>query len=69
MRSCEIDGPSFEGEGDLGTWATTSPGGAEAIYSVNPLAKKFSSWRDGTKVAGLSIADDGVHLSGKCVSG
>ena len=67
--SAELDGPGFEDPGDVGTWATTSPGGAEAIYSVDEFAKEHTSWRDGTAVAGLSIDDDGAEESRECVAG
>ena len=67
--SAELDGPGFQGPGDVGTWAATSPGGAEAIYSVDPLAKRHTSWRDGTAIAGLSLEDDGAQESRDCVTG
>ena len=66
--SAELDGPGFQGPGDIATWATTSPGGAEAIYSVDPLAKRHTSWRDGTAIAGLSLEDDGAQQSRECVT-
>ena len=65
--SAELDGPGFQGPGDIATWATTSPGGAEAIYSVGPLAKRHTSWRDGTAIAGLSLEDEGAQESRECV--
>ena len=67
--SAELDGPGFQGPGDVATWATTSPGGAEAIYSVDPLAKRNTTWRDGTAIAGLSLEDDGAQQSRECVTG
>jgi len=67
--SAELDGPGFQGPGDIATWATTSPGGAEAIYSVDPLAKRHTTWRDGTAIAGLSLEDDGAQESRECVTG
>jgi hypothetical protein len=66
--SAELDGPGFEDPGDVGTWATTSPGGAEAIFSVDDLAKEHTNWRDGTAVAGLSLEDDGAEESRACAS-
>jgi hypothetical protein len=65
--SAELDGPGFQGPGDIATWATTSPGGGEAIYSVGPLAKRHTSWRDGTAIAGLSLEDEGARESRECV--
>jgi hypothetical protein len=66
--SAELDGPGFEDPGDVGTWATTSPGGGEAIYSVDDIAKDHTSWRDGTAIAGLSLDDEGAEESRDCVS-
>ena len=67
--SAELQGPGLTEPGDIGTWATTSPGGAEAIYSVDDIAKDHTTWRDGTAIAGLSIEDDGAEESRECVSG
>jgi hypothetical protein len=66
--SAELDGPGFQHAGHVGTWATTSIGGAAAIYSVDELAKDQSTWRDGTAIAGLSLDDDGAKESRACVS-
>jgi hypothetical protein len=44
--AAEIDSPELPNAGDVGIWATTSPHGAEAIYSVNDVAKQYSVWRD-----------------------
>jgi hypothetical protein len=65
--SAELEGPGFQRPGDIATWATTSPGGAEAIYSVDEIAKDNTSWRDGTAIAGLSLEDDGAMESRECV--
>jgi hypothetical protein len=65
--SAELDGPGFAGAGDIGTWATTSPGGAAAIYSIDDFAKDHTSWRDGTAIAGLSMDDEGAKESRECV--
>jgi hypothetical protein len=67
--SAELEGPGFQRPGDIGTWATTSPGGGEAIYSVDDIAKDHTSWRDGTAIAGLSLDDEGAEESRDCVSG
>jgi hypothetical protein len=66
--SAELDGPGLHDPGHVATWATTSPGGGEAIYSVDQLAKDHTSWRDGTAIAGLSLDDDGAKESRECVS-
>jgi hypothetical protein len=66
--SAELEGPGLFDPGDVATWATTSPGGAEAIYSVDELAKDHTTWRDGTAIAGLSLEDDGAQESRECVT-
>jgi hypothetical protein len=66
--SAELEGPGLYNPGDVATWATTSTGGAEAIYSVDQLAKDHTTWRDGTAIAGLSLDDDGANESRACVS-
>lgn len=67
--SAELEGPGLFDPGDVATWATTSPGGAEAIFSVDQLAKDYSTWRDGTAIASLSLEDDGAKESRDCVAG
>jgi hypothetical protein len=67
--SAELEGPGLFEPGDVGTWATTSTGGAEAIYSVDEIAKDHTTWRDGTAIAGLSLDDDGAMESRECVTG
>jgi hypothetical protein len=67
--SAELEGPGLFDPGDVGTWATTSPGGAEAIFSVDQIAKDYSTWRNGTAIAGLSLDDDGAKESRDCVTG
>jgi hypothetical protein len=67
--SAELEGPGLFDPGDVGTWATTSPGGGEAIFSVDEIAKDYSTWRDGTAIAGLSLDDDGAKESRDCVAG
>jgi hypothetical protein len=67
--SAELEGPGLFEPGDVGTWATTSPGGAEAIFSVDEIAKDYSTWRNGTAIAGLSLDDDGAKESRDCVTG
>jgi hypothetical protein len=67
--SAELEGPGLFDPGDVATWATTSPGGAEAIFSVDQLAKDYTTWRDGTAIASLSLEDDGATESRDCVAG
>jgi hypothetical protein len=64
--SAEIYG-STVAENQIGTWATKSLGGAEAIWTVDEIAKRYSDLRDATKVAGLALDDDGVEASRTCV--
>jgi hypothetical protein len=66
--SAELEGPGLFDPGDVATWATTSPGGAEAIFSVDELAKDYTTWRDGTAIASLSLDDDGAKESRDCVT-
>ena len=55
LVAAEVDGPGLERSGDVGVWATTSPYGAEAIYSVNELAKEQTDWRD---AAAIDVSQD-----------
>ena len=48
--AAEIDSPDLPSSGDIGVWATTSPHGGEAIFSVNDLAKQYSGWRDASAI-------------------
>jgi hypothetical protein len=64
--SAEVYGEGVEA-GTIGTWATTSLGGGEAIYTVDDLAKQYSDLRDGIAVADLSMDDHGVAESRDCV--
>jgi hypothetical protein len=64
--SAEVYGDGVE-EGTIGTWATTSLGGGEAIYTVDDVAKQYSDLRDGIAVADLSMDDHGVAESRDCV--
>ena len=63
--SAEVYGPGVP-DGTIGTWATTSLGGAEAIWTVDDVSKQYSELRDGTAVADLSMDDDGVDKSRDC---
>lgn len=64
--AAEIDSPKLEGSGDIAVWATTSPHGAEAIFSVNDLAKRYSDWRDADAID-VSPDDHGAAESRACV--
>jgi len=64
--SAEIYGGDVE-EGTIGTWATPSLGGAEAIYTIDEVSKEYSDLRDGAEVADLAADDDGAAESRACV--
>ena len=64
--SAEIYGPDVE-EGTIGTWATRSLGGAEAIWTIDEFSKKFSELRDGIDAADLSASDSAIDESRRCV--
>ena len=65
--SAELYGGDVE-EGTVGTWATTSLGGAEAIWTVDDVSKQYSDLRDGGEVAGVAMTDDGAQESRDCVT-
>ena len=64
--SAEVYGPGVP-DGTIGTWATKSLGGAEAIWTLDAVSKEYSELRDGMQVAGLSADDHGVAESRACV--
>ena len=47
--AAELDGPGYEDEGDVVTFATTSQFGGEAIFAVDELARAQTSLRDGPR--------------------
>lgn len=67
--SAEIDGAGLEGDGDVATWVTESPGGAGAIYALDDLARKHSGYRDAREEANVSMDTDGVAESRDCAGG
>jgi hypothetical protein len=64
--SAEVYGEGVDA-GTVATWATTSLGGAEAVWTVDDVSKQYSKWRDGTQVADLSMDDHGAQESRDCV--
>ena len=64
--SAELDGPGLEGQGDVATWATSSVGGAEAIYAVDDLAREHSDWGPAA-VVDVTVDDHGFVESRDCV--
>jgi hypothetical protein len=67
--SAELDGSGLQGDGDIATWATESPGGAKAIYALDDLARKHSDYRDARTAAKVSMDADGVAESRECAGG
>ena len=69
--SAEIDGPGLDGDGEIGTWATTRPlaVGAGRILSIDTVfAQQLSGWERGdTTYAGVTMANDGAEESRHCV--
>ena len=56
------------GTGDVGTWATNKLAVGGAIYAVDDIAKKNSTWPHGdTSDTYVSMIDDGADLSQDCV--
>ena len=64
--AAEIDSPTLAASGDIGIWATASPHGGEAIYSVNDLAKQYSDWRD-ARVIDVLPSDVAADEARACV--
>ena len=62
--SAQLDGKGLEGDGDIATWATESPG-AKAIYALDDLAREYSD-TDARNVANVSMDNDGVAESRDC---
>ena len=65
--SADIVAPS--GEAVVGTWVTTEITKPGLIYSVSPLAKKYTSWAQvgDTSTAGITIDTPGAKESVACV--
>ena len=65
--SADIVAPS--GEAVVGTWVTTQITKPGLIYSVSPLAKKYSSWAQvgDPSTAGITIETPGAKESVSCV--
>ena len=45
--AAEIDGPGLESAGDVGLWATNNLTDPDLLYSVDNVAREFSSLGDG----------------------
>jgi nitrous oxide reductase accessory protein NosL len=66
LVAAEVDGSELQSSGDVGVWATTSPHGADAIYSVNDLAKEQTDWRDANAID-VSESHEDVREARACV--
>ena len=65
--TAEIDGPGLESTGDVGLWATNSLTDPGLIFSVNSMAREFSSWGDGRSTqAAFSASDAGAVAALSC---
>jgi hypothetical protein len=65
--SAEMDGPGLEGLGGVAVFAVFNLSNS-MIMSVNATANEFFDWADGRKSKlELSIVDDGVRESMKCL--
>jgi hypothetical protein len=65
----ELDGPGYEDEGDVATFATTSQFGGEAIFAADTLAQQHTSLRDVAEGTGVEAADPAAAAARACVSG
>ena len=65
----ELDGPGYEDEGDVATFATTSQFGGEAIYAVGELAEQHTTLRAIDEVEGIDADDPAASDAAACVAG
>ena len=63
----EVDGPGYEEEGDVATFATANRFGADAIYSVDELARQHFGWRDVAEADGIEADDPAADEAVACV--
>ena len=64
----ELDGPGYEDEGDVATFATTSQFGGEAIFAADELAKQHTTLRDVAEAEGIDAADPAAAETRACVT-
>jgi len=64
----ELDGPGYEDEGDVATFATTSQFGGEAIYAVGELAEQHTTLRPIDEVEGVDADDPAADDAAACVA-
>ena len=65
----ELDGPGYEDEGDVATFATRNRFGGDAIYAVDEPAKQHTDWSHVTEVDGIAEDDQAADEAGACVAG
>jgi len=65
--AAEMDGPGFEGDGDIGLWSSNSLDNG-MIMSINHMAQEFSDWPAGKDTdAEITTFDDGSDEAERCV--
>jgi hypothetical protein len=67
--AAELDGPGYEDEGDVATFATTSQFGGEAIYAVGELAEQHTTLRPIDEIEGIDAGDPAADDAAACVAG
>jgi hypothetical protein len=67
--AAELDGPGYEDEGDVVTFATTSQFGGEAIFAVDELAQAQTSLRDVAEADGVQADDPAAGEARACLGG
>ena len=71
MVAAMLYGPGMENDGSgPGVWAMSgTPDSPAGIFSVDSVAKEFSTWEDGsTTSAHMSLIDDGVEVAQWCAA-
>ena len=65
--AAEIDGPGLESAGDVGLWATNSLTDPDLLYTVDNVARAFSSLGDGRSTpSAFSASDPGAVAALAC---
>ena len=67
MVAADLEGPGLEGTADRAVWATNDLAGNGLIFSVDEVAKEFSSWGPGDRTnAKIGGTSDGVAQAKRC---
>ena len=67
MVAADLEGPGLEGAADRAVWATNDLAGNGLIFSVDEVAKEFSSWGPGDRTdAKIGGTSDGVAQAKRC---